>query len=128
MRRLRIAGRRATRRRRQCANRSTAATTHEPRSAPVLAEEPVQSVPEHLRDKGGQASKRMGHGKGYRYSHDFPEGVSGQDYLEQPLRLYSPKTAGAEAAIAERLRRWGALKDSLSARSAKKLAEGGPRK
>jgi len=92
----------------------------------VLAQEPVQAVPEHLRDKGGQASKRMGHGKGYRYSHDFPEGVSGQDYLERPVQLYAPKAAGAEAAIAERLKRWGFLKASLSVRSVKKLAEGGP--
>jgi putative ATPase len=93
----------------------------------VLAEEPVQAVPEHLRDKGGQASKRMGHGKGYRYSHDFPEGVSGQDYTERPVRLYTPKTAGAESAIAERLKRWRCLKDSISMRSVKKLAESGPR-
>ena len=93
----------------------------------ILAEEPVQPVPEHLRDKGGQASKRMGHGKGYKYSHDFPEGVSGQDYLERPLRLYTPGAAGAEPAIAERLRRWRGLKASLSGGSVKKLADKGPR-
>jgi putative ATPase len=90
----------------------------------MLAEEPVQSVPEHLRDKGGQASKRMGQGKGYAYSHEFPEAISGQDYLKHPLRLYSPKKAGAEAAIAERLERWRALRDSLSRRSGKQLATG----
>jgi putative ATPase len=76
----------------------------------ALNESPVQSVPMHLRDKGGQANKRLGHGKGYAYSHDFAENVSGQDYLEKPLSLYQPKTAGAEAAIAERLARWRALK------------------
>ncbi len=73
-------------------------------------EEPVQSVPAHLRDKGGQASKRLGHGKGYAYSHEFPEGISGQEYLEKPVRLYEPKKVGAEAAIAERLARWRTLK------------------
>src|SRR6185312_2005664 len=51
----------------------------------VLKETPVQNVPVHLRDKNGQASKRMGHGKGYAYSHDFTENISGQDFLEQPL-------------------------------------------
>jgi putative ATPase len=76
----------------------------------ALKERPVQAVPIHLRDKGGQASKRAGHGKGYRYSHDFPEAISGQDYLEKPLSLYAPKTAGWEAKIAERLARWQALK------------------
>jgi len=70
----------------------------------------VQSVPVHLRDKGGEASKRMGHGKGYLYSHDFPEAVAPQAYLSRPLSLYAPKTAGAEAAIAERLARWRKLR------------------
>jgi putative ATPase len=76
----------------------------------AISESPVQAVPIHLRDKGGQASKRLGHGKGYAYSHGFPEAISGQDYLEHPLSLYTPKTAGAEAAIAERLARWRDLK------------------
>ncbi|MGD1032373.1 MAG: replication-associated recombination protein A, partial [Opitutaceae bacterium] len=76
----------------------------------AISESPVQAVPIHLRDKGGQASKRLGHGKGYAYSHEFPEAISGQDYLERPLKLYTPKEMGAEAAIAERLARWRDLK------------------
>ena len=76
----------------------------------ALGESPVQAVPIHLRDKGGQASKRLGHGKGYAYSHEFPDAISGQDYLEHPLSLYTPKAVGAEAAIAERLARWRELK------------------
>ena len=76
----------------------------------AISESPVQGVPIHLRDKGGQASKRLGHGNGYAYSHEFPEAISGQDFLEHPLSLYTPKTAGAEAAIAERLGRWRELK------------------
>jgi putative ATPase len=90
----------------------------------ALDESPVQPVPAHLRDKSGQANKRMGQGRGYAYSHEFPEAVSGQDYLERPVRLYSPKGAGAEAAIAERLERWRRLKESLSAGGGKKLADG----
>jgi putative ATPase len=80
----------------------------------ALSEQPVQKVPVHLRDKGGQASKRMGHGKGYDYSHDFPEGMSGQDYLEHPIRLYTAKSVGAESAIAERLKHWGGLRKTLA--------------
>jgi putative ATPase len=76
----------------------------------AIASGVVQQVPVHLRDKGGQASKRMGHGEGYEYSHGFPEAISGQEYLEKPLKLYTPGTSGAEAAIAERLGRWRALK------------------
>ena len=79
----------------------------------VLKERPVQAVPLPLRDKGGQASKRVGHGKGYLYAHDFPENISGQAYLEKPLTLYTPKTAGWEAKIADRLARWNALREQL---------------
>jgi putative ATPase len=91
----------------------------------ALSESPVQSVPAHLRDKGGQANKRMGQGKGYRYSHDYPEAVSGQAYLEHPLRLYLPKSAGAESAIAERLERWRRLRDSAPGGAGKGLADRG---
>jgi len=79
----------------------------------ALKEQPVQPVPMALRDKGGQASKRAGHGRGYLYAHEFPEAISGQAYLEKPLALYAPKTAGAEAAIAERLARWRELRTRL---------------
>ena len=37
-------------------------------------------VPAHLRDAHYQAAKRLGHGKGYRYPHDFPDGVVAQQY------------------------------------------------
>jgi putative ATPase len=76
----------------------------------ALSERPVQPVPSALRDKGGQASKRLGHGKGYLYAHDFPEAIAPQAYLAEPLSLYAPKQAGAEAAIAERLARWRQLR------------------
>ena len=76
----------------------------------ALADQPVQPVPIHLRDKGGSASKRMGHGKGYIYAHEFPEAIAPQAHLDIPLKLYSPGTAGAEAAIGERLGRWRALR------------------
>jgi len=81
----------------------------------ALAGQPVQAVPVHLRDTGGQASKRLGHGQGYRYSHEFPEAISGQEYLERPLALYVPQMGGAEKAVAERLARWKQLKAALQA-------------
>jgi putative ATPase len=92
------------------APKSNSATLGLAAARSAVTSQPVQPVPIALRDKGGQASKRMGHGKGYVYSHDYPEGISGQDYLEKPLSLYSPKQNGAEARIAERLARWRELK------------------
>ncbi len=74
---------------------------------------PVQTVPLYLKDKGGQANKRLGQSKDYMYSHDFPEGISPQDFLSKPLKLYTPKDQGAEKVIAERLAHWKALKAKL---------------
>ncbi|MFM7750321.1 MAG: replication-associated recombination protein A, partial [Opitutaceae bacterium] len=79
----------------------------------VMAEQPVQPVPAALRSKGGQANKRLGHGQGYAYSHDFPEAISGQEYLERPLTLYTPKGTGWETKIADRLARWREIKARL---------------
>ena len=93
-----------------CAPKSNSATLALAAAHQALKAAPVQPVPLTLRDKGGQASKRAGHGKGYRYSHDYPEGISGQEYLTKPLPLYSPKRNGHEAKIAERLERWKDLK------------------
>jgi putative ATPase len=85
----------------------------------AVKEGAVQKIPSALRSKSGQANKRMGQGIGYLYSHDFPENISGQDYLEKPLNLYTPKTVGAEARIAERLARWQALKAEIQGQAPK---------
>lgn len=79
----------------------------------ALQDSPVQSVPLALRDGHNRVGKRLGHGADYKYSHDFAEGISGQDYLVEPLTLYTPGPAGAEAAISERLERWRKLKLKL---------------
>lgn len=64
------------------------------------------SVPPHLRDAHYAGAKALGHGQGYQYPHDTPEGVARQTYLPDDLteaRYYLPTTHGAEAAVAEQL-------------------------
>jgi putative ATPase len=49
----------------------------------------------------------LGHGEGYKYPHDFPDGWVDQDYLPRDLPgqpYYEPTDRGAEAQIGERLR------------------------
>ena len=49
---------------------------------------------------------RLGHGKGYRYPHDFPHAVVGQQYLPDGLegsRYYRPTGNGFEKQLASRL-------------------------
>lgn len=77
-----------------------------------IREKPVQQVPLHLRDSHSSTGRKAGHGKEYLYSHEFPEAISGQEYLEHPVQLYEPRLNGAEKAIAERLERWKLLKKS----------------
>jgi putative ATPase len=60
-------------------------------------------VPKHLKDTHYQGSKRLGHGEGYRYAHDFPGGFVEQDYLGIDKIYYDPVDRGYEAEILRRL-------------------------
>src|SRR5690349_17470575 len=66
-------------------------------------------VPEHLRDAHYQGAKRLGHGQGYKYAHDFPEHFVAQDYLGAEKRYYEPSEQGVEKKIKERLDKWRQL-------------------
>ena len=67
-------------------------------------------VPIHLRDKSYKGAKRLGHGKGYQYAHDFDGGYVAQDYLGVEKVYYEPTDRGYEAEIAERLRKFRQLR------------------
>ncbi|MBO4269771.1 replication-associated recombination protein A [Microbispora triticiradicis] len=65
----------------------------------------VGRVPGHLRDAHYPGAKKLGHGKGYQYPHDFEHGLVRQDYAPEELRerrYYEPTSHGAEARFAER--------------------------
>src|SRR5581483_8858160 len=79
----------------------------------AIKQQTVQTIPPALRSKTGQANRRIGQGVGYKYSHDYPENISGDDYLAQPPPLDTPKAVGWEAKIAERLARWKELKAQI---------------
>ena len=59
-------------------------------------------VPKHLKDSHYQGAKRLGHGEGYRYSHDFPGGIVEQEYLGVDKIYYDPVNRGYEAEIRKR--------------------------
>ncbi|WP_432788837.1 replication-associated recombination protein A [Brevibacterium sp. K11IcPPYGO002] len=63
-------------------------------------------VPMHLRDAHYPGAKELGHGEGYKYSHDYPHGVADQEYLPETLRgkrYYTPTGNGMERSMADRL-------------------------
>ena len=74
-----------------------------------VQERTTGEVPIHLRDAHYAGAKRLGHGKGYEYPHDAPDGFVDQQYLPDDLvgrRYYEPSRHGLEARIADRLHAW----------------------
>lgn len=79
----------------------------------AIRTEERQSVPIWLRDSHTKVNRSLGAGKDYKYSHDHPENISGQEYMLSPKNFYKAKPVGAELAIAERLEKWHSLKNSI---------------
>jgi putative ATPase len=79
----------------------------------ALREKPVQPVPLWLRDAHTKTNKALGHGKDYLYSHDFPQSISGQEYMLEPEQFYEPGRAGAELATAERMEKIREIKAQI---------------
>jgi putative ATPase len=72
----------------------------------------IGPVPSHLRDAHYAGSKKIGHGKGYRYAHDAPFGVAEQQYAPDVVAdatYYQPTSLGAEAGLKERWERIRAM-------------------
>ena len=68
-----------------------------------------EPVPLHLRNAVTGLMREMGHGKGYRYSHEYEGHFVGQDFLPKPLqgkRYYEPSDQGYEQQVVERLKLW----------------------
>ena len=75
----------------------------------------TQPVPLHLRDSHYQGAKKLGHGDGYRYAHDFAHGVASQQYLPDELagtEYYRPTERGNEALLTKRLAKLREILDS----------------
>ena len=63
--------------------------------------------PLSLRDSSRPNAKHFGHGEGYRYPHDFPDGVVNESLMPEDMegrRFYAPTDRGVEAELSERLR------------------------
>jgi putative ATPase len=63
-------------------------------------------VPEHLRDASYKSAKKLGHGVGYKYAHEFKGHFVAQDYLGVGKTFYKPTEQGVEKKIKERLENW----------------------
>lgn len=67
---------------------------------------PRADVPGHLRDSHYPGAKFLGHGEGYVYPHDSPQGWVEQSYLPADMEghiYYEPSVHGAESELGARL-------------------------
>lgn len=66
------------------------------------------TVPSHLQDAHYKGSKKMGHGVGYLYAHDYPDHYVEQQYMPSELsgrKFYHPTDNGYEKNIQEYFRK-----------------------
>ncbi|GER94572.1 replication-associated recombination protein A [hot springs metagenome] len=54
-----------------------------------IKNEQTMEVPDHLKDSHYPGAKKLGHGKGYKYPHDYG-GYVEQDYLSKKKKYYNP--------------------------------------
>jgi len=96
-----------------------------------LKKRPQGPVPLHLRDTSYWGAKRLGHGKGYQYAHDFPSGYVPQQYIPDGAvsgPLYLPTEHGYEAEVRRRLEGWRDQADGMGEQDAKARSDARRRK
>ena len=86
-----------------CAPKSNAAYLAIDRAQADVRENRTVPVPKHLRDASYRGAKRFGHGEGYKYAHDYADGVAPQEYLGVDKTYYEPTDRGREAKMKARL-------------------------
>lgn len=68
-----------------------------------IEKQKVQEVPDYLKDASYPGAEKLGHGKGYKYSHNYPGHYVKQKYTQKKLRYYEPTNIGYETKIKQRL-------------------------
>ena len=87
-----------------CAPKSNAATVAISAARADIANDRILPVPRHLRDSHYREAGKLGHGTGYQYSHEEPDGIASQDYLGVDREYYQPVDRGFESELLERLK------------------------
>ena len=92
-----------------CAPKSNASFLALERARDAVANSGSLPVPMHLRNAPTALMKEMGYGRNTEVPHDAPDRLVSATNLPEPLassHFYQPSLEGAEAEIAERLKRW----------------------
>jgi len=86
-----------------CAPKSNAATVAIGEARKDIREGRVEPVPVHLRDSHYGGAQDLGHGEGYQYAHNAPDGIAAQTYLGIDREYYRPVPRGFEATLQKRV-------------------------
>jgi len=86
-----------------CAPKSNAGYLAIEKAYQDIENEKVQEVPDHLKDTSYSGAEKLGHGKGYKYAHDYEGHYVKQKYTRKKVRYYEPTDIGHEAKIKQRL-------------------------
>jgi putative ATPase len=92
-----------------CAPKSNTALTTYARARRAVREHGALPVPAKLRNAVTALQRELGHGREYRYPHNFSGHYVAETYLPEALsgaRFYEPSAQGHEAVLAERLASW----------------------
>jgi putative ATPase len=86
-----------------CAPKSNAAYLAIEKASQDIENKKVQEVPDHLKDASYPGAEVLGHGKGYKYAHDYAGHYVKQKYTRRQVKYYEPTEIGYEAKIKQRL-------------------------
>ena len=103
-----------------CAPKSNSSYLAIKRAMKDVSERKAVAVPTHLRDSGYPGAKKLGHGDGYLYPHDYPGHYVEQEYLPKNAQsepYYVPTENGHEAKFKQRLEK---LRNSVNAGDSEK--------
>ncbi len=86
-----------------CAPKSNASYLAIDKALGDMENKRVQEVPDDLKDASYSGAEKLGHGKDYKYAHEFPGHHVEQKYTRKSVRYYEPTEMGFEAKIKQRL-------------------------
>lgn len=87
-----------------CAPKSNASYLAIDKAMQEIENNKVQEVPNHLKD-ANLDGEELGHGKEYKYAHDYKGHYVKQKYTRKKVHYYEPTDIGYEAKIKERLQK-----------------------
>jgi putative ATPase len=99
-----------------CAPKSNASYLGIEKALQDVEEGRTQEVPKHLKDASYPGAKRLEHGKGYKYAHNYKGHFVQQDYIPTKTIYYQPTQMGYEAKLKERLDKLRNRKEGEDAR------------